>query len=104
MKKQFSQKQKLVIVEKGEETGTKRAAEVAEVHYTTVFPWKKQLKALGEKAFLPYELSRPDARQERTNNRGFNPRPRTGGDSQSAILRCYWQRCGFIANHNIKYT
>ena len=59
MKKHFSQKQKLTIVKKGEEIGIKRAAKVAEVHYTTVYAWKKQLNALGEKAFLSYELSRP---------------------------------------------
>lgn len=58
MKKQFSQKQKLTIVKKGEKIGIKRAAKVAEVHYTTVYAWKKQLNALGEKAFLSYELSR----------------------------------------------
>lgn len=59
MKKQLSQKQKLVIVKKGEEIGIKRVAEVAEVHYTTVYAWTKQIEALGEKAFLSYELSRP---------------------------------------------
>ena len=59
MKKQFSQNQKLVIVKKEEEIGIKRAAKVAEVHYTTIYAWKKQLNALGEKAFLLYELSRP---------------------------------------------
>lgn len=59
MQKQFSQKQKLVIVEKGAEIGIKTAADVAEVHYTTVYAWKKQLNALGTKAFLSYEPSRP---------------------------------------------
>ena len=59
MQKQFSQKQKLTIVEKGEEIGIKRAAQIAEVHYTTVYAWKNQLNALGEQAFLSYEASRP---------------------------------------------
>jgi len=59
LKKQFSQQQKLTIVKKGEELGIKRAAKVAELHYTTVYTWKKQLNALGEKAFLSYEPSRP---------------------------------------------
>lgn len=59
MQKQFSQKQKLTIVKKGKEIGIKRASQVAEVHYTTVYAWKKQLNALGEQAFLSYEPSRP---------------------------------------------
>ncbi len=59
MKKQFSQQQKLTIIEKGEEIGIKQVAEVAGVHYTTVYAWKNQLEALGKKAFLEYEPSRP---------------------------------------------
>ena len=59
MKKQFSQQQKLTIIEKGEEIGIKQAAEVAGVHYTTVYAWKNQLESFGEKAFLEYEPSRP---------------------------------------------
>ena len=59
MQKQFSQKQKLTIVRKGEEIGIKRVAKIAEVHYTTVYAWKKQLNALGEQAFLSYEPSHP---------------------------------------------
>jgi len=59
MKKQFNQQQKLTIIEKGEEFGVKQAAEVAKVHYTTVYAWKKQLEALGGKAFLEHESPRP---------------------------------------------
>lgn len=59
MKKQFSQKQKLTIVKKGDEIGIKHASEVAEVHYTTVYAWKKQLDAFGESAFLSYRPPRP---------------------------------------------
>ena len=59
MKKQFSQQQKLTIIKKGEEIGIKQAAQVARVHYTTIYAWKKQLESLGEKVFLEYEPPRP---------------------------------------------
>jgi len=59
MTRQFNQQQKLTIIERGEKFGVKQAAEVAKVHYTTVYAWKKQLESLGEKAFLEYEPPRP---------------------------------------------
>lgn len=59
MKKQFTQQQKLTIIEQGEKIGVKRAAQIAEVHYTTVYAWKKQLECFGEKAFLEYVPSHP---------------------------------------------
>ena len=59
MKKQFNQQQKLTIIEQGEKIGVKRAAQIAEIHYTTVYDWKKQLESFGEKAFLEYEPARP---------------------------------------------
>jgi len=58
MKKQFNQQQKLIIIEKGEKFGIKQAAQVVEVHYTTVYAWKNQFEALGKKAFLEYEPPR----------------------------------------------
>jgi transposase InsO family protein len=59
MTKQFNQQQKLTIIEKGEKFGIKQAAEVAKVHYTTVYAWKKQLESLGKEVFLEYEPPRP---------------------------------------------
>jgi len=59
MKKQFNQKQKLIIIEKGEKIGIKQAAQVAEVHYTTVYAWKKQFESLGKELFLEFQSPRP---------------------------------------------
>ncbi len=51
-RKHFSQKQKLIVLRCAEEVGVKKAAETAEVHYTTVYEWRNDLKALGEENFL----------------------------------------------------
>ena len=59
MKQQFNQQQKLTIIQKGKEIGIKQAAQIAEVHYTTVYAWKKQLESLGEELFLEYTSQRP---------------------------------------------
>jgi transposase InsO family protein len=50
--KHFNQEQKLVILRSAEEVGVKEAAELAGVHYTTVYDWRKKLNALGEENFL----------------------------------------------------
>jgi len=54
MKKQFNQEQKLKILESAEEVGIRDAAKVADVHYTTVYDWKRQLEAVGKDAFLSH--------------------------------------------------
>jgi transposase InsO family protein len=54
LKKQFSQQQKLVVLKSAKELGVKEAASLADVHYTTVYDWRNQLKILGKKAFLEY--------------------------------------------------
>ncbi len=59
MKKQFNQQQKLSVIEKGEKIGIKPVAQVAGVHYTTVYAWKKQLESLGEELFLKSQTPRP---------------------------------------------
>ena len=51
-KKQFSQEQKLKILESAEKLGVRPAAEIAGIHYTTVYEWRNQLKARGKKAFV----------------------------------------------------
>ncbi len=51
-KKNLDQEQKLKVLKKSEEIGVREAAEVAGVHYTTVYEWKRQLEAMGEDAFL----------------------------------------------------
>jgi len=54
-RRQFTQEQKLNILESGKENGIKKAAELSGVHYTTIYDWKKRCDALGEKAFLAYK-------------------------------------------------
>ena len=54
-RKQFTQKQKLSILESAKENGIKQAAELAGIHFTTVYEWKNRCAALGEKAFLAYK-------------------------------------------------
>jgi len=58
-KKHFTQEQKLSLVEKAREIGFKEAAEIAGVHYTTVYEWQRDLQTLGREAFLNYEPKRP---------------------------------------------
>lgn len=50
--KHFNQEQKLVILRSAKEVGVKKAAELAGVHYTTVYEWRKKFRALGEENFL----------------------------------------------------
>jgi putative transposase len=57
--RQFSQKQKLVILERAGEIGVKHAAELAGVHYTSVYDWRRQLESLGKQAFVDYKPSYP---------------------------------------------
>lgn len=46
-KKQYSQEQKLVVLDSAEEIGIKEAAKLAGVHYTTFYEWRNQLEALA---------------------------------------------------------
>lgn len=57
--KQFTQEQKLTILESGEQIGIKAVAGHAGVHYTTVYQWRRDLSRLGKKGFLGYKPSRP---------------------------------------------
>jgi len=51
-KSHFTQKQKLDILESARETGIKEAADLAGIHYTTVYQWQRKLEVLGDEAFL----------------------------------------------------
>ena len=55
----FSQEQKLAILISATEIGVKQAAELADVHYTSVYDWRRQLKSLGKQGFLDYNPSYP---------------------------------------------
>jgi len=58
-KSQFSQKQKLDILVSAKGVGIKKSADLAGVHYSTVYQWQRRLEVLGEEAFLAY---RPKSR------------------------------------------
>jgi len=53
-KKHYTQQEKFEVLKIAGEIGVVKAAELTEVHYTTVYDWRKQLNAFGEKAFLSY--------------------------------------------------
>jgi transposase InsO family protein len=58
-RRQFTQEQKLKVLQSAEEIGVVKSAELAGVHYTTVYEWQRKLGVLGEEAFLAY---RPKSR------------------------------------------
>ncbi len=85
-KREFSQEQKLIILKKAKELGVKDAANIAGLHYTTVYDWRNKFKVMGEKAFLEYKPAIPGRgikiitqEQEkavlkiRDNNPGYGP-------------------------------
>ena len=82
--KKFTQKQKLAIVKSATEMGTKKAAEIAGVHFTTVYDWKGKLEALGEEAFLAYQPSYP--------GRGIKL---ISAKKETAVLECWKAHRGF---------
>lgn len=58
-KRHFEQKQKLDVLESAKDVGIKESADLAGVHYSTVYQWQCKLNVLGEEAFLAY---RPKSR------------------------------------------
>jgi len=57
--KHYDQKQKLTILKSAEKIGIRKAANLAGIHYTTVYEWKRQYECLGEAGFLAYKPSYP---------------------------------------------
>ena len=53
-KSHFTQKQKLDILESAKDVGIKEAADLAGVHYSTVYQWQRKLKVFGKEAFLGF--------------------------------------------------
>jgi putative transposase len=82
--KQFSQEQKLAIVKSAATIGFKEAAEIAEVHYTTVYDWQRKLDSLGKEAFLAYQPSYP--------GRGIKV---ISPEKEAAVLDCWGNNPGF---------
>jgi putative transposase len=85
-KRNFSQKQKLAVLKSAEKIGIRKAAKIADVHYTTVYDWRKKFEAMGENAFLDYKVAKPGrgikqispekehaVLKEWENNPGFGP-------------------------------
>jgi len=82
--KQFSQEQKLAIVKNAATIGFKEAAEIAGVHYTTVYDWRQKLDSLGEEVFVAYQPSYP--------GRGIKE---ISPEKESAVLDCRKRNPGF---------
>jgi transposase InsO family protein len=57
--KRFDQRQKLAVLESARQVGMKEASRLADVHFTTVYQWRQQLKALGKEGFLSHQPSSP---------------------------------------------
>ncbi len=57
-KTNFTQQQKAAVFKSAKRTTVKNAAKVAGAYYTTVYNWRKQLEAMGEEAFLAYQVSK----------------------------------------------
>ena len=81
---QFSQQQKLAVLKRAKELGPKKAAELAGVHYTTVYEWKRRLDAVGEEAFLAY--------QSPSRGRGLK---RIAPETEEAVLAEWNRHPGF---------
>ncbi len=79
-KSHFSQKQKLDILESAKEIGINEAADLAGVHYSTVYQWQRKLDVLGEEAFLAY----------RPKSRGRGIKKVT--EEQEKAVRKTWER------------
>ena len=83
-KSHFTQKQKLDILESAKETGINKAADLAGVHYTTVYQWQRKLDAVGEKAFLSYRSA--------SRGRGIK---RITSEQEKAVLETWEHYPGF---------
>lgn len=82
--KHFNQEQKLAVLASAKAIGIKEAAVLAEVHYTTIYEWRKQLEALGEETFL--------ARKVVSRGRGEK---RITESQEKAILETWERHPGF---------
>ncbi len=80
-RKHFSQKQKLSILRSAEQTTVKDAANIAEVHFTTVNDWKKQFEVMGEQGYLEYQVPRP--------GRGIK---KISPEKGQAVVDCWYQQ------------
>jgi transposase len=79
-RQQFTQEQKVAVLKTAEKLGVKEAAQLAGVHYTSVYEWRRKLETVGREAFLAY---RPASR-----GRGIK---RITEEQEQAILET-WER------------
>ena len=82
--KHFNQQQKLAVLASARTIGIKEAAVLAEIHYTTIYEWRRQVEALGEEAFL--------ARKVASRGRGEK---RITESQEKAILETWERHPGF---------
>ncbi len=83
-KKYLSQDQKLSILKSADKIGIKKAAEIAGVHFTTVYDWRNQLGVIGEQAFLEHKPTIP--------GRGVK---KISVEQEEAVLKCWHANPGF---------
>ena len=82
--KNFTQEQKLTVLKSADKVGIKQAAQIAGVHYTTVYDWRNKLDSLGETNFLSYKPSYPGR-----GNKLISP------EKEKAVLDCWKNNTGF---------
>ncbi len=51
-KRHFSQEEKYATLMSAKDIGVDKSAEIAGLHYTTVYGWRGNLAAIGKKAFF----------------------------------------------------
>jgi putative transposase len=80
----FTQEQKLAVLETAKGVGIKKAAEMAGVHFTTVYDWRGQLDVWGQEAFLSYKAA--------SAGRGIK---RITEAQEKAVVECWGRYGGF---------
>jgi hypothetical protein len=83
-KSHFTQKQKLDILESAKDVGIKKSADLAGVHYSTVYQWLRRLEVLGEEAFLAY--------QRKSSGRGIK---KVTKEQENGVLETWERYPGF---------
>lgn len=83
-KRHFTQKQKLDVLESARDVGIKKSADLAGVHYTSVYQWQCRLKVLGEEVFLAY--------QKRSRGRGIK---KVTKEQENGVLETWERYPGF---------
>jgi len=83
-KRQFTQKQKLDILQSAKDVGIKKSADLVGLHYSTIYHWQRKLEVLGDDAFLAY--------QTRSHGRGIK---RITKEKEKAVIETWERYPGF---------